>query len=678
MQRPSRLTLALLPAVLLPAVVLYGGAARNAPPVANGAAPLSQAGILMAVAQKAQHEAELDHDPLTAELAFWLRAQIPSAAPAAAIDRFLRDNPDWPERALLKQRLQQALAVEPDTATARTLCLADPPDTPLSLLRCAAALETPQDATAQALASLSPGALPPVIAADAARAWVEGIDDPEGEAEFIRLFKGVPTPAQQWQRFDRLEWSGQLASASRQIARLSAADRPLAIARLALHRGQADADVLAASLQRAATTTPDPAMLLDLARWLRRDKQDDAALALWHGQALAAEADASSARRGAYWRERDALARDLLSQNRDRDALFLARDRVQTSPSARLESDFLTGWILLRRLRRPAEARPLFTTLAASNSLITSSRGYYWLGRASLAQGRDAEARRDWRQAALRPTTFYGQAAFRRLAPDDQRLLAAAINQARGPSWSESEALQLAGRTFARAATLLAAWGDPQHARLFLLGLNAGLSTPSMHALAAAFSDRLHVPDAAVAIARKAGQDGLLLGLSGWPRPFATPSTPALPPGLALAIMRQESSFDPSIVSPAGADGLMQLMPATARTLSTSPLAPASLFDPQTNMVLGTRYLANLLDEFGGTVAFAVAAYNAGPNRVRLWQQQNGLPTDQTAMIDWIELIPFGETRNYVQRVMESQTVYQVRASLKTHAPRRAFGVAAR
>ena len=159
--------------------------------------------------------------------------------------------------------------------------------------------------------------------------------------------------------------------------------------------------------------------------------------------------------------------------------------------------------------------------------------------------------------------------------------------------------------------------------------------------------------------------------------PFVPPSDDAtLPPGLALAIMRQESSFDPQVTSPAGARGLMQLTAGTARdtarVLSRPEPTPTALFDPDTNMALGTGYLAALLTRYGGSVPYAVAAYNAGPRRVDRWLTDNGDPSrnlashdadGQDRMVDWIESIPFAETRNYVQRVMENQIVYQAATS---------------
>ena len=162
--------------------------------------------------------------------------------------------------------------------------------------------------------------------------------------------------------------------------------------------------------------------------------------------------------------------------------------------------------------------------------------------------------------------------------------------------------------------------------------------------------------------------------------PFVPPSnTAALPPGLMLAIMRQESSFDPQVTSPAGARGLMQLTAGTAcdtaRTLGRPEPGPAGLFDPDTNMTLGTGYLATLLTRYGGSIPYAVAAYNAGPHRVDRWLTDNGDPARnpvdddterQDHMIDWIESIPFAETRNYVQRVMENQVVYEAMASRRS------------
>jgi soluble lytic murein transglycosylase len=168
------------------------------------------------------------------------------------------------------------------------------------------------------------------------------------------------------------------------------------------------------------------------------------------------------------------------------------------------------------------------------------------------------------------------------------------------------------------------------------------------------------LPDVAVQTARLAGRDGEVLPQSGWPIPVQPPAG-AAPPGLVLGVMRQESSFDAKIVSNAGAHGLMQLMQATAGQLAkANHVADGPLSDPDVNMRLGVLYLDELLARYGGVVPYAVAAYNAGPHRVQGWID-DGVVLDSDAMIDWIEMIPFTETRNYVQRVLENAVVYSAK-----------------
>jgi len=172
--------------------------------------------------------------------------------------------------------------------------------------------------------------------------------------------------------------------------------------------------------------------------------------------------------------------------------------------------------------------------------------------------------------------------------------------------------------------------------------------------------------ETAITIARRAGRDGIVLPDAGWPVAVKVPGSAGVEAALALGIIRQESSFETSTVSPAGARGLMQLMPNTAglvaHRLRLTVSVAALTADPGYNMQLGTTYLRDLLDEFDGVVPLAVAAYNAGPTRVQEWLRTNGDPRAGTVdMIDWIELIPFSETRNYVQRVIENQVTYRAK-----------------
>jgi soluble lytic murein transglycosylase len=192
--------------------------------------------------------------------------------------------------------------------------------------------------------------------------------------------------------------------------------------------------------------------------------------------------------------------------------------------------------------------------------------------------------------------------------------------------------------------------------------------------LTAAFATRIGMPNGAVWVARRLGRDGVMLPEMGWPMPFSPPAPPD--PAFSLGIMRQESNFDIAAVSPSGARGLMQLMPPTAAEMAKLLGMPASIpaltLDAAANMRLGTAYLRDLMDRFGASLPLAAAAYNAGPRRVTEWLASNGDPrVGPIDMVDWIELIPIGETRNYVQRVLENTVIYRARQQDNTPVLRR-------
>ena len=243
----------------------------------------------------------------------------------------------------------------------------------------------------------------------------------------------------------------------------------------------------------------------------------------------------------------------------------------------------------------------------------------------------------------------------------------ARVRAAHDPGWTPSRALDFAGSENARAAALLVAWGEPRRARAFVLRLDELAADGTDRTLAARLAAGFGLPDLAVSIARRAGRDGVMLTEAGWPLAVAPPAGP-VEPALALGLIRQESNFNTEALSPVGARGLMQLMPATAQAVAhrlgdgTVNLNALST-DPAYNMRLGTAYLGGLLDQFGGAMPYAVAGYNAGPGRVADWLAANGDPASGGIdMVDWIELIPFNETRNYVQRVMENVVVYRALA----------------
>ena len=594
-------------------------------------------------------------DPVARKLVLYYRLLAPNGAHPAEIAAFMADNPAWPNQALLSRRLAEALAVEPDERTVLDICTHQPVREVASLLRCAAA-----DATA--------GHAPD--AAEVARqAWLTGITDAAGETAFMRQWGKVITPTDQWRRFDRLGWTDNGAvggTAWRQIARLDPAQRPAAEARLALKRDDASARALVTALPGGATV--DPALMLELAKWLRRAGQDDDAQKLWLAMGAAAEHAAPPERRAAFWDERNLLARRRL-HNADAAGAYALADGATDMPAAQaIDAEFLAGFIALRRRGDTDGAARHFHALAAlSPAAITQGRAYYWLGRTADARHDSDGARVAYTTAAAWPTTFYGQLAARALGEDDAAL-AARIRAARDPGWTPRRALDFAGTENARAAALLVEWGEPRRARSFILRLDELAADGTDRTLAARLAVGFGLPDLAVAIARRAGTSGVMLAEAGWPVAVDPPKG-MVEPALALGLIRQESNFNTEAMSPVGARGLMQIMPGTAKAVAhrlgeATVNLPALSTDPAYNMRLGTAYLGDLLEQFGGAVPYAVAGYNAGPGRVADWLATNGDPAAPNGidMIDWIELIPFAETRNYVQRVLENLVIYRALA----------------
>jgi soluble lytic murein transglycosylase len=599
----------------------------------------------------AQLAASTYADPVATKLVTYFRLLAPGAATADEIADFMTQNPDWPNQALLERRRQEAIAAEPDQASAMAQCERNKLALAQAMLRCAEA-ESNAGHNGEA-------------ADEARRGWLSGITDAAAETAFLRRWSGAVRPEDQWERFQRLA-PHDAAAASRQIPRLDPAHRAAAEARLALQHDAPNADALVAALPAAMRA--EPGMVLDRARWLRKADRTADALALWQRAGEAAQRDATADELGGFWTERNLLVRRLLQDGNAAGAYALASDHGRISPEQMVDAEFLAGFIALRRLNNPAAATHHFTTLAGlSNAAITQGRAYYWLGRADAAAGKDP--RLDYQRAAAWPTTFYGQLGALALG-DDAAALGRRITALHDPSYTREQVLAFTDREVVRAAAMLVAWNDPHRARAFLLRMDELAPDPADRSLTARLALRLGLPDTAVFVARRMGRDGLALPEAGWPIAAEPPAGP-VDASVALGLIRQESSFDIGAVSPSGARGLMQLMPFTAQAVAKQVGVATSLVsltsDPSHNMRLGTAYLQEMLDRFGNSLPLAAAAYNAGPHRVDQWLPENGDPrVGPIDMLDWIELIPFNETRNYVQRVLENVVVYRARRGEST------------
>ena len=584
---------------------------------------------------EAQAAASRTGDPTAAKLIVYYRMLAPNAASAAEIAAFIRQNPDWPLPTLMERRRQEAIAAERDNATVAALCTEKKPVLGPALFRCA-----------DALANLGRGKEGGTLARDA---WVSAISDLATEAAFVHRFPGLITIPDQWARFQRLAWD-DAAAAQRQIAFLDPAHAAKAAARLALKTNV---------IGYTARPDEEPGAMLDLARAYRKLDQDAAAVALWRTEGAAAQ-KAAPDHLEAFWSERNQLTRKLLHDGDAQGAYFVVSGHGQREPGIVVEAEFLAGFIALRRLNDTTVATAHFTALAAAApAVLTQARAYYWLGRASEAAKRNPHA--EFAKAAAFPMTFYGQLAARANGEPDATFVAA-LRAA--PTPSPGIAATPITAELARAANQLVAWGDPRRARPLLLRMDELARTPAERIGVADYAAAMGLTDITVLITRRLGRDGIVPPMQGWPVPFEPPPPPE--PAFSLGIMRQESNFDVGIVSSSGARGLMQLMPGTAQTVAhrlgegTSSVLLTS--DPGHNMRMGTAYLQEMSEKFDNSVPLAAAAYNAGPHRVTQWLIDNGDPrVGDASMIDWIEMIPFNETRNYVERVLENVVVYQAR-----------------
>lgn len=582
-------------------------------------------------------------DPLAAKIAVWMRLSSRTApASAAELVGFLAENPDWPFQDAMIRKAEAALSAEGEDALALRHFARHPARTLQGTLRHAEALAR-AGRTREAQEVVRNG-------------WTTLGADPLSEETLLLRFGSALTEEHHARRFDRLAFARDLAGAARAAQRLSGSRATAANARLALAREDDGA---------LAARPADIGWAYEQARLLRRRDRDAEAAAVWAAaERLPLPPDAEAAR--AIWAERQVLARKLLRLGQEREAYRTAAGHGIAAPGEpRQEAEFLAGFIALRRLNDPATAERHFTQLGQdSRSVITRARSAYWQGRALEARGDRAGARARYGAGAELPVAFYGQLSALALGESTAQL-SARVLRAPAPPVTTPRAADFAARELARAVLTLADLGDTRRARIFLLRLEDMANDGTDRMLAARLANHIGRPDHAVWVARRAGAAGDIILPEGWPTPYRPPvTTPE--PAFIHAITRQESNFDTEAVSGANARGLMQLLPSTAtlvaRRLGTQVSVAQLTQSPETNMRLGAAYLEQMLERYAGALPLAAAAYNAGPGRVDQWLGTYGDPRGgDVDMLDWMEQIPFTETRNYVQRVIENVMVYRAR-----------------
>lgn len=578
------------------------------------------------------------NNPLLLRIVEWsvLRVAPKTDADFTSTWRFLRENPDWPEPEVLRRQAEDRIGPGTPAQQVFAYFTAFPPLTSAGHMK-----------RLEAASTVSPSSVPKF----ASESWRNATFKKADEEEFLNKYGQHLSADDQIARFDRIMREGRAQTARDLLSKLPPDYQPVANARLAMATKAADAPTVLRGV--APATLADPTIKLEQLAWLRRTGNLAEAKTL-AGQPPAHQTDA-------WWNERQQLARDLLSAGRAADAYAVAVQHGQTRGFAFAEAEFLAGWIALRHLKKPAEAQKHFQTLYDGVTTgISKSRAAYWLGRTDEAANRKKEAQEWYSRAAAFGQTFYGQLAARKL-PGGSREVPS------DPIASDADRQALSGRELVTVARWIGQSGDSERTRPFLLRLARMVNDPGETLLLAHLASALKRPDVALVIARRATESGVTLFDASFPV-IDLGSTGSVERALALAVTRQESGFNAAAISSSGALGLMQLLPGTARDVAKKmslPFIQSKLTsDPQYNVALGSQYLSEMLQRFGGSYEIALAAYNAGPNRVARWLDTMGDPrSGKIDMVDWIEMIPLRETRNYVQRIMEGVGVYRDRLS---------------
>ena len=482
-------------------------------------------------------------------------------------------------------------------------------------------------------------------------AWINNNFAASGENAFLSEHSGLLRPEDHNARLVELLAGEDVNEARRQLDRVGALEKRLADARITLKTRPASASSIPAALAPAEQS--DPWFIYDRARALRRNGSD---MEAWDVMGSAPTPLPSTDR---WWRERHIMARDALKLSAYDISYQLTANTGMESGGGFADAEFLAGWIALRHQDKPAIALEHFQRLAAGVSFpISRARAHYWSGRAHDALGQTEDALTSYGRAAQDSTTFYGQLAMTRLTSTP--ILSLGLEM-------PAPDRRLDNDDRIRAMNALVDLDRLPLVRLFAVHLANEDRSPGRMRYLADFMSGLDDRTLALRIAKVASYSGVML------LPYLDPlidipqaaRRDGVEPALVLGLTRQESEFNAGAVSHAGARGLMQLMPGTARQTARQigiGYNQNRLTNPDYNMQLGSAHLEELLERWSGSYILTIAAYNAGSGNVARWVETYGDPRlPSVDVIDWIELIPFGETRNYVQRVLENIQVYRDR-----------------
>ncbi len=369
-----------------------------------------------------------------------------------------------------------------------------------------------------------------------------------------------------------------------------------------------------------------------------------------------------------WWKERAIISRSLIYKKRYQEAYSVAKNHSMSEGPEYAEAEWMSGWISLSFLNDPNGALKHFKNFYANVGYpISLARGAYWIGLSYEKLGNDNLSRKFYEEGSKYMTTYYGQLSFQKIKPFEEFEL---IDDAK---YSKEFEKEFSENNLTKHVILLSELNKTKYSKDIIKHLAQMNINNGSEVLSARLATSIGRYDYAIQVSKKASYEKRFYNKYNYP----IINTPRILKGrsmpsqeIILAITRQESEFDPKANSYAGAKGMMQLMTYTAKLVAKEMDITYSkkklTSDPEYNINLGTFYFNSLLNNYAEVYPFAIAAYNAGPKRVRYWRKTNGDPSkNKIDFVNWIELIKFEETRNYVQRVLENMNVYKFMISQK-------------
>ena len=581
-------------------------------------------------------------DPLLEDLTRWMWYKDRGARPRFAdVMSFANNHKHWPSRRAILNTAERAALTEERGPDKKAWFDDHPP-------------RTWEGRELYALSLMDAGEREKATA-NLRNAWIEGDFTGKEEASFLARHGQLLNEKIHAQKISWLLWQKKTTAAKRLLPKISGEARKVADAHIALLGGS---EKLMRKLP-ADMVGRWPALLKDAVRHYRRSDRPSAAKTLAaHGTGRPPKKFA-----GRWWTEQHILARELMEAGDPQGAYDVVAPHGQSSGADYAEAEWFLGWLALRRLNDPDRAFKHFATLYQSvGSPISKARAGYWAGRAAEVQN-NAGATRFWYTKASRERhTYYGQLAAHRLGRREGLFYPAPVlDQA---AWFQFNELEMV-----RAARMMALAGDAGKIDGFLFALARTLEKKHDSLSLGVLANEVGRSGRLVLLGKAAARTGNIIPAISYPlHPFPEAAQLKRRPELALlhAVSRQESALNPEAVSPAGARGLMQLMPATAKMVAKQLKVPFNkkklTQDPDYNALLGMKHLQDLIEKYKGSYVLALAAYNAGGHRANQWIERFGDPRDSNVdVVDWVEMIPFDETRNYVQRITESLQVYRTR-----------------